>query len=81
MASYDKLTPTYKNYFKKLREIKPDVDFRGRKIGWEEMVRNVKILSEPVNAVNHEKLKFKRALSMSMVNDNKGKAKVPSTGY
>ena len=56
MASYDKLTPAYRKFFKKLRETKPDVQVQGKTISWDEMRQNVKILSEPVSAVNHEKL-------------------------
>ena len=73
MASYDKLTPAYRNYFKKLREEKPDVELRGKKLSWDQMVQNVKVLSEPVSAVNHEKLSMQNGLAMRWVSDSRGR--------
>ena len=79
MTGHDKLDANYRKYFKNLKKRKPDLDFHGKKIKWDDMVKNIKILSEPVSAKNQEKLTMQKGLPMCWVSDDRGKFRAPTT--
>ena len=73
MPKYASLTTDYRLHFKNLIENKPDLEVGGKKVSWEVLERNVKILSEPVDAVNIEKLPMRRGLASYRIAEDNGK--------
>ena len=73
MSDYKTLPAEYKLYFKRLLDDKPDLDYMGRKVSWDEMRSSVKILSEPTDAKNTEKLPFKKGLETYRLASKNGK--------
>ena len=73
MAKYHTLTVDCKLHFKRLLEEKPDLNFRGRKVSWNKIQKIVKILSEPTDTINVDKLPMRRGLSTYRIAQENGR--------
>jgi len=76
MPKYDKLSAADRLHFKSLLDNKPFLRIGDEVVSWEAMRDNVRVLSEPTNVVNHEKLSMPRGLSTSHVAGANGRVLV-----
>ena len=76
MPKYDKLSSQDRLHFKKLLDEKPFLKIGEELVSWDAMRKNVRVLSEPANVVNHEKLHMRRGLSTTHVAGPNGRALV-----
>ena len=73
MSKYTSLNASHRLHFKNLLDKKPDLDVDGGKFFWNALQEAVRILSDPADTVNIEKLPMRKGLATFRVAQPNGK--------